>query len=117
MKQNKKQIEANLRNKMAAQYKAKTDDLQERIVKLEKRLKEANERAHQAELEKLDMKDKLQQYEDWNRRLQECMDMSEEDRKKYVENLRADTEYAEKMKRLGNKIDFFDHLFGLTLFG
>ena len=34
------------------------------------------------------MQDKLNQYEDWNRRLQEFIGMSDEDRAAYVENLK-----------------------------
>ena len=69
MKQNKKQIEAALRNKMAAQYTNKVADLNKKIDMLRKSNKEYRERAYKAEKEKLEMQDKLNQYEDWNRRL------------------------------------------------
>ena len=47
------------------------------------------------------MQDRLQQLEDWNSRLQEFMDMNEEDRKQYVENLRAKTELNDTLNSLG----------------
>ena len=47
------------------------------------------------------MQDKLKQYEDWNRRLQEFMDMSEEDRLAYVENLKKTNELNKAIERFG----------------
>ena len=88
MKQNKKQIEAALRKKMAAQYTNKVADLNKEIDMLRKSNKEYRERAYKAEQEKLEMQDKLNQYEDWNRRLQQFMGMSDEDRAAYVEHLK-----------------------------
>ena len=101
MKQSKKQIEANLRNKMATQYKTKTENLEKRIEQLVDENHELMMRAHKAEQEKMEMQDRLQQLEDWNARLQEFMDMSEEDRKQYVENLRAKTELNDTLNSLG----------------
>lgn len=100
MKESKKQIEAALRNKMAAQYKTKTERLEQEIARLEKRNAELTTRAHKAEQEKLEMRDRLQQYEDWNNRLQEFMDMNEEDRVQYVETLRAQKELDDAVNSL-----------------
>ena len=88
MKQNKKQIEANLRNKLAAQYKEKTEQLKSEKALLEKRYKEMWERARKAEIERDELKDKVAKYEDWNRRLMEFMDMSEEERKAAIEEMK-----------------------------
>ncbi len=101
MKQNKKQIEAALRNKMAAQYTNKVADLNKEIDMLRKSNKEYRERAYKAEQEKLEMQDKLNQYEDWNRRLQEFMGMSDEDRAAYVENLKKTKELNDAIERFG----------------
>lgn len=111
MKQNKKQIEANLRNKLAAQYKEKTEQLKSEKALLEKRYKEMWERARKAEIERDELKDKVAQYEDWNRRLQEFMDMSEEDRTAYIENLKKTKELNEAISRFG----FYTKMLG-TLF-
>ena len=101
MKQNKKQIEAALRNKMAAQYTNKVADLNKEIDMLRKSNKEYRERAYKAEQEKLELQDKVNQYEDWNNRLQEFMDMSEEDRLAYVENLKKTKELNDAIERFG----------------
>lgn len=101
MKPNKKQIEAALRNKMAAQYTNKVADLNKEIDMLRKSNKEYRERAYKAEQEKLELQDKLNQYEDWNNRLQEFMDMSDEDRAAYVENLKKTKELNDAIERFG----------------
>ena len=49
MKHSKKQIEANLRNKMATQYKTKTENLEKRIEQLMDENHELMMRAHKAE--------------------------------------------------------------------
>ena len=108
MKQNKKQIEAALRNKMAAQYTNKVADLNKEIDMLRKSNKEYRERAYKAEQDKLEMQDKLNQYEDWNRRLQEFMGMSDEDRAAYVENLKKTKELNDAIERFG----FYGKMFG-----
>ena len=109
MKQNKKQIEAALRNKMAAQYTNKVADLNKEIDMLRKSNKEYRERAYKAEQEKLEMQDKLNQYEDWNRRLQEFMGMSDEDRAAYVENLKKTKELNDAIERFG----FYGKMLGI----
>lgn len=101
MKTNKKQIEAALRNKMAAQYTNKVADLNKEIDMLRKSNKEYCERAYKAEQEKLELQDKVNQYEDWNNRLQEFMDMSDEDRAAYVENLKKTKELNDAIERFG----------------
>ena len=108
MKQNKKQIEAALRNKMAAQYTNKVADLNKEIDMLRKSNKAYRERAYKAEQEKLELQDKVNQYEDWNNRLQEFMGMSDEDRAAYVENLKKTKELNDAIERFG----FYGKLLG-----
>lgn len=100
-KLNKKQIENELRGKLAKQYTAKVAKLEDEINRLREANAEYRKRAYQAEQEKLEMQDKLSQYEDWNRRLQEFMDMSEEDRTAYVENLKRTKELDDAIRRFG----------------
>lgn len=106
-KLNKKQIENELRGKIAKQYTEKVSKLEDEINRLREANAEYRTRAYKAEQEKLEMQDKLDQYEDWNRRLQEFMDMSEEDRTAYVENLK-------KTKELDDAISHFN-LYGKML--
>ena len=110
-KVNRKAVEANLRNKLAAQYKEKTEALKSEKAILEKRYKEMWERARKAEIERDELKDRVAMYEEWNRRLQEFMDMSEDDRKQYVENLRKSKELDGLLKKFGFFTDLYSRLF------
>ena len=100
-KLNKKQIENELRGKIAKQYTEKVAKLEDEINRLREANAEYRNRAYKAEQEKLEMQDKLKQYEDWNNRLQEFMDMSEEDRLAYVENLKKTNELNNAIDRFG----------------
>ena len=97
----KKEIENQLRGKIAKQYTDKIAKLEDEINRLHKANAEYRNRAYQAEQEKLEMQDKLKQYEDWNIRLQDFMDMSEEDRLAYVENLKKTNELNKAIEEFG----------------
>lgn len=113
-RENRKSIEANLRNKLAAQYKEKSDNLQKRLDCLDKSYREMHQRARKAEIERDELKDKIQQYEDWIQRLQEFMDMNDDDRKIYVETLRAKDELKRAVE--GTRMySYLNHLFGLMI--
>ena len=111
-RENRKSIEANLRNKLAAQYKEKSDNLQKRLDYLDKSYREMHQRARKAEIERDELKDKIQQYEDWIQRLQEYMDMNDDDRKAYIETLRAQDQLKQAVE--GSRMyGYISHLFGL----
>jgi len=97
----KKQIENELRGKIAKQYTEKVAKLEDEINRLREANAEYRKRTNKAEQEKLEMQDKLKQYEDWNNRLQEFMDMSDNDRKVYVENLKKTDELNKAIERFG----------------
>ena len=100
-KLSKKEIENQLRGKIAKQYTEKVAKLEEEINRLHKANVEYRNRAYKAEQEKLEMQDKLKQFEDWNNRLQEFMDMSEDDRLAYVENLKKTKELDKAIEGFG----------------
>lgn len=110
-KVNRKAIEANLRNKLATQYKDKTEQLKAEKADLEKKFNDMWKRAREAEIERDKLKEEIAQYEDWNRRLLECMDMNEDDRKAYIENLRKTDELNGLLKKFGFYTDMFSRLF------
>lgn len=111
MKQTRKQIEANLRNKLATQYREKSDKLAERVETLEKKLSDMRKRAVTAESEKEKLEEKVAALEDWNNRLLECMDMTDEDRKAYVETLRAQSELKNAVDQLYS-VKLINHFLG-----
>ena len=110
-KLNKKQIENELRGKIAKQYTAKVFYLEKENANLREANAEYRRRAYEAEQEKLEMQDKLKQYEDWNNRLQEFMDMSDEDRIAYVENLKKTNELNKVIERFGFYRKMLSHIF------
>ncbi len=110
-KLNRKAVEANLRNKLSVQYKQKVMQLQAQKAVLEKSFNDMWHRARQAEIERDELKEKVAVYEDWNRRLQEFMDMNENDRQQYIENLRKSKELDQLIKKFGFYSDLFSRLF------
>lgn len=92
MKQTKKEIEATLRNKLAKQYTEKTASLQERLNRVSSELYEERKKRLEAQRQVDELKEKVEQYEDWNRRLQEFMDMNEDERKVYLEEAKVNAE-------------------------
>ena len=107
-KLNKKQIENELRGKIVKQYTKRTQELEDKVKRLSEQVYEANQCAHKAEQEKLEMRDRLNQLEDWNQRLQEFMDMNEDERTAYVENLKKTDELNKAIDRFG----FYGKLLG-----
>ena len=100
-KLSKKEIENQLRGKIAKQYTEKVAKLEDEINHLREANAEYRNHAYKAEQEKLEMQDKLKQFEDWNNRLQEFMDMSEDDRLAYVENLKKTKELDKAIEGFG----------------
>lgn len=99
-KETRKQIVEQTRNEVAKQYKAK-------IANLEERLKRANDcsyqfmKAYGEEQRRADeLQEKVNQYEDWIRRLQEFMDMEPDAREKAFAEMKAKRELNETMNGL-----------------
>ena len=104
MKETKKQIKAQLTNEIAKQYAKREASLKERIYFLEERQIRANNRIAELENENFELKDKVAQYEDWIRRLQEFMDMEPDARDKAIADLKVKSEISQKMKGI---MDFY----------
>ena len=90
MKQNRRQIEANLRNKLAKSNNDKYNNLQERFNKVSKELYDARRKVKEAESYKEELEEKIRQYEDWINRLQEFCDMNKEDRQIAIKEMRVE---------------------------
>lgn len=114
MKQTRKQIEANLRNKMAKRYNDKLSNLQERLTKVTQELYDTRKRMHEAEAKAEELEEQNRQYKDWIERLQEFCNMSEEDRNKEIEKMKAEQKFKTYIanspffKNLGNFASIMD---------
>ncbi len=108
MKETKKQIKAQLINEIAAQYAKREKSLKEYSIFLEKRYNCAMERMRKLENENIELKDKVEQYEDWIERLQEFMDMDPDSRDKAIAQFKVQ---AERDAKLNKVLDFYRRFF------
>ena len=108
----KKQIENQLRNKIAKQYTSRIKNLEERNRQLYSDYQNAIKRAQEAEYKLGELQDKITQYEDWIERLQEFCNMSEEDRNVAIEELKRKKQLNSTMEFVANSSfwKMFSHL-------
>lgn len=107
-KESRKQIVEQTRNEVAKQYKAKIDNLQERLNTANEKSSDYWKRYVKERNRADELQEKVNQYEDWIRRLQEFMDMPEDARKEVLEQERAKYEVN---KRLDNMIGMYSRIF------
>lgn len=84
-KQSKKQIKAELINEVSASYRGRIKALEEKVKYLLKELHRNKTELYEFKHRALTAEDKLEQYADWNRRLQEFMDMNPDEREKAIQ--------------------------------
>lgn len=106
MKQTKKEIEETLRNKLVHKHNQDVEHYKERISKLVNENYDLRKRYQEKSEEVLELKEKVEQYEDWIHRLQEFMDMNEEDRKTAM----AEAKFHEE---LGGMLDMYKRFTGM----
>ena len=100
MKLKKKQIENELRGKIVKQYTGKIQYLEGKIKQLQTERHDAVMRVIEAERENHELRDKVAQYEDWNNRLTAVMDMSDQDRQAYLENMKQEAQINTQLNGL-----------------
>ena len=103
-KQTKKQIKAELINEVSASYRSRIKALEDKVKYLSEELQRKKTELYEFKQRALTAEDELEQYADWNRRLQEFMDMSPEEREKAFKTLEVENKLAEC-------VDSYRHLF------
>lgn len=106
-KETKKQIKAQLTNEISLRFKKRIDVLENELKYVRSELRECDNQRRKAERTVLELQDKVEQYEDWNHRLQEFMDMTPEEREKHFAELQTRNKLNEKMTSFMN---MFQHL-------
>lgn len=106
-KESKKQIKAQVINKCAKQFRSKIENLEFRLKAQVEINQSCQQRNKELQVENLKLKEQLEKYEDWNRRLQEFMDMTPEEREKHFAELQTRNKLNEKMTSFMN---MFQHL-------
>lgn len=104
MKESKKQIKAQLINEVSAQYRYKIARLENQIKYMENRLVQQHQETLEYRQRALKAEEELEKYQDWNRRLQEFMDMDPDARDKAIAELKVRSEISQKMKGI---MDFY----------
>lgn len=104
MKETKKQIKAQLINEVSAQYRYKMARLESQIKYMENRLAQQYQETLEYRQRALKAEEELEKYQDWNRRLQEFMDMEPDARDKAIADLKVRSEISQKMKGI---MDFY----------
>ena len=102
-KKTRREIEENLRNKLANKHNEYVERQQKRYGELWDKYTEACRERNKYQQENEELKEKVQEYEDWIRRLQEFMDMPEDMRKAEIEKMQAD----QKIKAYITESPFF----------
>lgn len=110
MKETRKQIVEQTRNEVARQYNTKVKELEERLKNLSSEYAELSKKFYQVKCERDEAVDKVKEYEDWNNRLMEFMDMPADAREKALEQERA--KFAVNTK-LENMLGLYDRFMNL----
>lgn len=107
MKESKKQIKAQAINECAKQFRSRIENLEFRLNAQVQMNLDLHKKNDDLLIENLKLKDQLEKYEDWNRRLQEFMDMTPKEREKHFTELQTKNKLNEKMTSFMN---MFQHL-------
>lgn len=99
-KDSKKQIKAQAINECSKQYRERIKSLEIQICALRTKLSEVERQKVEAERENIKLKDELEKYQDWNRRLQEFMDMKPDVREKALAEIELRTATYSRLKRV-----------------
>ena len=92
-KKTRKEIEETIRNKMANKHNEYVETQRRKYGELWDAYCRALKECDKYREENEELKEKVQEYEDWIGRLQEFVDMPEDMRKKEIERMRADQKF------------------------
>lgn len=106
-KESKKQIKAQVINEVEKRYRDKITHLTIEVKKWVNEVLILRNENRQLKDENLKLTAELEKYEDWNRRLQEFMNMSSEEREQYITNMQIQTKVSQKMDSF---LTMFKHL-------
>ena len=107
MKETKKQIKAQLTNEISLRFKKRIDALETELKYVRSELRECDNQRRKAERTVLELQDKVEKYEDWNRRLQEFMDMTPEEREKVIQDSKLRVATNERLNKIMNMFQYF----------
>ena len=106
-KESKKQIKAQLTNEINAKFSRQLAELRAKNASLIEECVRRRKEVADLKQENMALKEKVEKLEDWNRRLQEFMDMSPDEREKTFKEIQLQ---SERGRRLDSFMNLFQHL-------
>lgn len=106
MKETRKQIVEQTRNEVVKQYRDKMKRFQERINKLTKDYDIEKQKRIECQERIDELQEKVNQYEDWIQRLQEFMEMPENQREEYIAHIKEQENANKIMPQIINLYNF-----------
>lgn len=106
-KESKKQIKAQLTNEISLRFKKRIDVLETELKYVRSELRECDNQRRKAECTVRELQDKVEKYEDWNRRLQEFMDMTPEEREKIIQDSKLRVATNQRLNKIMDMFQYF----------
>lgn len=106
--ENKKQLKAQLTNDISKRYQNRIKELEDSRNALRTKIEIERQQFKELQEKYLNLSQEFESLKEWNTRLMEFMDMSPEDRKIYVENMRASQQFNSQMNQLSRIISYLN---------
>ena len=108
MRETRKQIVEQTRNEVVKQYTAKLQILMERINKLTKDYDIEKQKRIECQERIDELQEKVNQYEDWIQRLQEFIDIPENQKEEYIAHMKAQEDANKIMPNMLKNAEIFN---------
>lgn len=105
--ESKKQLKAQLTNEISKRYQGRIKELEESRNALRSKIEIERKQYRDLQHKYLELAEEVQNLKDWNDRLMEFMEMSQEDRIAYIENLKASRQFNSQMINLSRMMSLF----------
>ena len=109
-RENRKQIKAQVTNEVHNKYFKIIVGKDEEISQLVQRCLKLQKQNEELVAENIELKEQLEKYENWNRRLQEFMDMDPDSREEVITQYRTSKELND---RFSNILNMYEKMFGM----
>lgn len=108
--ENKKKLKAQLTNEIAKQYSSRIKELEDSRNALRTKIELERQQFRELQHKYLEMCQKLESLEDWNRRLMEFIDIDEDTRNKYIKHIKTQEKFDETLEKLTKMTSMFFNL-------
>lgn len=106
--QNKKQMKAQLTNEISKRYQNRIKELEDSKNTLRTKIEIERKQFRELQEKYMNLAQEFESLKEWNTRLMEFMDMSPEDRKIYIENMRTSQQFNSQMNQLSRMMSYLN---------